>query len=238
MSFRPLLPALLITARHATVPTVHYNAPSPASAVTPTTTAQPSGDPAPDDSNPFASSYYHHPPPEPSASYHWTNNTSSTLTALLRTAVLLVVHGLCSLHQRLATTLHIHNAASLQALVCGRPHNTALLTLSNHTSTLDDPYILTALLPLREQLGAAGRHSWCAADVCFSRGDAVGAVFRLGRVFPVWRGGGLHQLGMDEALSYMAEGGWVHVSVTHTHTDMPTRKEREEAVRQRHDSST
>ena len=192
---------MLATARHATARI------APLEQAPPPTQPALSNDPS---TNPCASSYYYHPLPPPSTSYHW-GNSSSPLTLLLRTAILTLVHGFCALHQRL-NTLHTHNLPSLHALITDRPPHTALLTLSNHTSTLDDPYIVTALLPPAPLLYTdRNRRSWCADDVCFRRA-VYGPFFRLGRVFPVHRGGGLYQTGMTEALSYMVEGGWMHVS--------------------------
>ena len=204
MSWRLLLPAILVTARHATARANPLDQPleQPQSPSYP----PPSNDPA---TNPCASSYYYHTLPPPSTSYSWTNSDTS-LTRLLRTTILTLVHGFCALHQRL-NTIHTHNLPALQHLILHRPPTTALLTLSNHTSTLDDPYIITTLLPLTTLLSPHIRHSWCAEDVCFKRGVYV-PCFRLGRIFPIRRGGGLYQAGVSEALSYMVEGGWMHVS--------------------------
>ena len=211
MSWRLLLPAVLVTARHATGRPILLEQPPLLSPLPPLF-----DDPA---TNPCASSYYYHPPPPPSTSYSWTNS-DSPLTRLLRTTILTLVHGFCALHLRF-NTVHTHNLASLQQLILHRPAGTALLTLSNHTSTFDDPYIVTTLLPLTALLTPHGRHSWCAEDVCFKR-TWYGPFFRLGRVFPIHRGGGagggLYQAGMREALSYMAEGGWMHVSPPHIRT--------------------
>ena len=76
-------------------------------------------------------------------SYSWTN-FDTPLTRLLRSTILTLVHGLCALHLRL-NNLHTHNLPALHSAILHRPPGTALLTLSNHTSTLDDPYIVTAL---------------------------------------------------------------------------------------------
>ena len=209
MSWRLLLPALLLTARHTA--TTHSNPIPTNNNPTPTTLSPLANNPS---TNPCASSYYYHPPPPPSTSYHWSNSPT-LLTTLLRTTILTLVHGFCALHLRLATTLHTHNLPALQQLVLSRPPGHALLTVSNHTSTLDDPYVITALLPFTELLSPRLRHSWCAADICFRREWYV-PFFRLGRIFPVQRGGGLYQTGMTEALSYLVEGGWMHVSHTHT----------------------
>ena len=209
MSWRLLLPALLVTARHATTArTTQLDQPPPQPPPLPPL----SNDPA---TNPCASSYYNHPLPPPSTSYSWTN-ADSRLTRILRTAILTLVHGLCALHQQL-NTVHTHNLPALQHLILHRPPHTALLTLSNHTSTLDDPYIITALIPLPTLLSPLSRHAWCADDVCFKRA-AYGPFFRLGRIFPVRRfgGAGLYQPGMEEALSYMVEGGWMHVRTAAT----------------------
>ena len=221
MSWRLLLPALFLTTRHATPHTPLP--PNHSASMTLTPLPLPlANNPA---TNPCASSYYYHPPPPTAAAFHWTNS-DTLLTTILRTTILTLVHGFCALHQRF-NTLHTHGLPSLQQLVLSRPPGTALLTISNHTSTLDDPYIITTLLPFHQLLSAQhARHSWCAADICFKHGW-YGVWFRLGQIFPVQRGGGLYQAGTSEALSYLMDGGWVHVSrfINNAHSSSPERQQ-------------
>ena len=71
--------------------------------------------------------------------------------------------------------------ACAQALVDGHAHAQALITVSNHVAALDDPLVVSALLPP----GALGRPQalrWtmCATDRCF-RTRAAAAFFRAGK---------------------------------------------------------
>ena len=123
--------------------------------------------------------------------------------------MLTLVHGSCSLHQRLSRLhcfelqrLHAHLPSSASAPV---------LTVSNHASTIDDPWLITAVAPLPLLLSPLScRFSWCTAEICFSSPLRVHA-FRLGHIFPIVRGAGLRQQGMTEALGHLCEGHWLHV---------------------------
>ena len=106
-------------------------------------------------------------------------------------------------------------AARLAAAVAGRPPGQGLLTVANHTSTLDDPGVLSAALPLSlfatdHLSGRAVRWSLCAREVCHSN-PALSAFFRSGKTLAIERGGGVDQPSTRAAADALAEGGWVHV---------------------------
>ena len=66
----------------------------------------------------------------------------------------------------------------------GHAHPQALITVSNHVAALDDPLVVSALLPP----GALGRPralrwTMCATDRCF-RTRAAAAFFRAGKARP------------------------------------------------------
>ena len=97
------------------------------------------------------------------------------------------------------------------------PPARGLLTVSNHTSVLDDP-LLWGVLPARHLVARAHmRHALGAADICFASAPAR-AFFALGRVLPTHRlhrspRGGLFQPTLDALPALLAPpaAAWVHV---------------------------
>ncbi|KAK9836166.1 hypothetical protein WJX81_006146 [Elliptochloris bilobata] len=136
---------------------------------------------------------------------------------LVRTVVMAMVgslsrafmHGLCSTRIEGAEVLH----AALD-----RPPGQGLITVSNHVAALDDPLVVSALLP-PGALGRPGALRWtmCATDRCF-RTRAAAAFFRAGKVLPVERGAGLAQPGMRAAEACLANGDWLHIFPEGTRT--------------------
>ena len=91
-----------------------------------------------------------------------------------------------------------------------RPADRPLVTVCNHTSTLDEP-CLWALLPHRvfrnlEQM----RWTIAAEDVCFA-GPLSKWFFGSGHGISVRRGAGLQQPGVELAVRKLLEGKWLHI---------------------------
>lgn len=103
----------------------------------------------------------------------------------------------------------VHNKETLVDAVDNRPTDQGLLTVSNHTSCIDDP-CLWSVLKMKQILNLKKiRHVSAAADVAFSR-DIYAVCCSLGRVFPVVRGDGVYQRGMDFAIEHLDLGNWCH----------------------------
>ncbi|BDA47309.1 probable Tafazzin [Coccomyxa sp. Obi] len=101
--------------------------------------------------------------------------------------------------------------ASIIRSALDRPTGQALITVSNHVASLDDPLVTAALLPAGALLRpGALRWTLCATDRCFTS-PAASAFFRTAKVLPVERGAGLDQAGMRAAEARLAAGDWVHV---------------------------
>ena len=85
-----------------------------------------------------------------------------------------------------------------------------LITISNHSSCMDDPLIWGSLIPFKWHLNS-NRLRWSAAaqEICFSKGWHS-AFFSLGRTFPIVRGKGIYQPAMDYATELLKEGSWIH----------------------------
>eukprot|EP01028_Stygiella_incarcerata_P012058 TRINITY_DN724_c0_g1_i1.p1 TRINITY_DN724_c0_g1~~TRINITY_DN724_c0_g1_i1.p1 ORF type:complete len:357 (+),score=79.40 TRINITY_DN724_c0_g1_i1:109-1179(+) len=98
----------------------------------------------------------------------------------------------------------------------GDTRSRGLLTVSNHVTAVDDPVIVSVLCPLSMHWANAGRAmrwSLCADNRCFCFGPLVDGLMRVLNVLPVWRGRGVHQSGLDEAIQRLSgppPGNWVH----------------------------
>eukprot|EP00903_Cladosiphon_okamuranus_P006456 g6316.t1 len=96
-------------------------------------------------------------------------------------------------------------------LVRDRPEGEPLLTVANHSSTLDDPAVLAVLLPwdvvLRPSLM---RWAVCSQEICFET-PAISSFFGAGKVLPIERGAGLDQKLLLNFSRKLAAGGWCHI---------------------------
>jgi len=108
----------------------------------------------------------------------------------------------------------VHNRSRLVAAALARPPGQGLLTVSNHASTLDDPFLFTHLMPwafyLTEHQHGRTRWALCAKDVCFKH-DLLAQFFLSGKTLPVVRGGGIGQEIMQVAAERLGSGDWLHV---------------------------
>ena len=148
--------------------------------------------------------------------------------AAVRSATLASVAALCSLWLTRANTLVIRresdskDAASpadpslnplAAAVTCPRSGR-GLLSVSNHTSTLDDPALFAGALPLAhfatDHLTGGARWALCARDVCF-KNALLTRFFLSGKTLPVDRGAGAVQPSTLAAGAALAGGGWVHL---------------------------
>ncbi|KAI9248625.1 Phospholipid/glycerol acyltransferase, partial [Sporodiniella umbellata] len=85
-----------------------------------------------------------------------------------------------------------------------------VITVSNHKSTLDDPF-LWGVLPIRT-LFTPTQMRWVmgAADICYTSG-LKSYFFAFGQTIPTIRGGGIYQPGVDYAIHILNQGAWVHM---------------------------
>jgi len=106
------------------------------------------------------------------------------------------------------------NKEALLEAVMERPEGVGLITVSNHTSTLDDPMLFSAMLPwsffLSERVHKRVRWSLCAREMCY-RNWFLSQFFKSGKTLPVERGAGLYQPIMTVVARAVASGDWVHV---------------------------
>jgi hypothetical protein len=127
-----------------------------------------------------------------------------------RQIVIPVVGGAARLFVRGVNDLTLHDAHHLHAGL-QRPAGTGMLTVSNHISTMDDPGLLAAIVPLRT-LCDPDEMRWgvCAEDVCFRPGSWIERCASTAKVLPVVRGGGVRQPELDGVAAKLQAGQWVH----------------------------
>jgi monolysocardiolipin acyltransferase len=102
-----------------------------------------------------------------------------------------------------ANTVEMRHAERLEE---ARGRGRGLLTLANHVSLFDDPW-LTACLSGAQWSSLR----WIAADALNFFGSPLkAAVFNAGKCVPIVRGAGLDQPGMHFLVERLAAGDWVH----------------------------
>ena len=104
--------------------------------------------------------------------------------------------------------LRLHDAHHLEQGL-QRPSGTALLSVSNHIATVDDPHLLASIVPLRT-LANAKEMRWgvCGDDVCFRPGTTLCRLSDAAKVLPIRRGGGVWQPELDVIIQKLRDGDW------------------------------
>lgn len=108
-------------------------------------------------------------------------------------------------------TMHAHRLKILHDAIEKREKGRGLLTISNHQSVLDDPFLLGSLLPPRILSNAkAMRWALCSLDICFQN-EWSSRILRLGKALPIQRRGGVEQKFLSDAGDKLSDGDWVHM---------------------------
>ncbi|KAI1789890.1 acyltransferase-domain-containing protein [Ganoderma leucocontextum] len=91
-----------------------------------------------------------------------------------------------------------------------RNRRRGIVTMSNHISTLDDP-VVWGVLPARFYRDSR-RTRWTlgAADIMFTN-PVFSTFFRYGQVIETFRGDGIFQPAIDDAIQKLNCGEWVHL---------------------------
>jgi len=108
-------------------------------------------------------------------------------------------------------TTVVHGGEHLEKAINERGGKTALLTVINHQSCLDDPGIWGSILP-PNTLADTKIMRWgaSASEVIFVN-RPLASFWSLGKVVPIVRGWGVHQPAMNFLQSRLDAGGWVNV---------------------------
>ena len=131
-----------------------------------------------------------------------------------RDFVLGTVSGFGKIWLQIFNTFNVENHETLLRCTLERHQGDGLITVSNHASTLDDPFVISALLPwhvfYRESKYQKVRWSMCAKSVCF-KNKVLEDFFRNGKVMPIGRGEGFDQPIVSRMAERLVAGDWVHV---------------------------
>ena len=111
---------------------------------------------------------------------------------------------------QLFNTTKVHNKGALERAIDRRPGGVPLITCSNHTSCIDDPFLFGVIKYRYHFNPKTVRWSFAANDICFTK-DWHCRFFGLAKTVPVIRGGGVYQRGMDFVLGRLNMGEWLHI---------------------------
>lgn len=131
-----------------------------------------------------------------------------------RSATLGVVSLFSKLVLAVLNDFSVEGRDRLMQQVEAREEGRGLITVCNHTSTGDDPFLFCNLLPasffFREHVHSGNRWSLCAQEMCY-RNKLLAAFFQSGKTLPIQRGGGPDQPIMRTVAREVARGHWVHI---------------------------
>ncbi|EJT98252.1 acyltransferase-domain-containing protein [Dacryopinax primogenitus] len=91
-----------------------------------------------------------------------------------------------------------------------RDNGTGILTVCNHISVLDDPLIWGVMPTYTYFDPNLSRWTLGASDIIFTN-PLFGVFFRTGQVFETFRGGGIYQTAVDDAIRTLDDGRWIHI---------------------------
>ncbi|TMW65971.1 hypothetical protein Poli38472_003736 [Pythium oligandrum] len=92
-----------------------------------------------------------------------------------------------------------------------RPANTPLITVSNHTATVDDPAVFATILPWKYALPWYARWSLVSQEYSYTRGRLLRAFFFSAKALPIKRGAGINQPMLASLFEKVQQGNWVHI---------------------------
>ena len=129
-------------------------------------------------------------------------------------ALLAGIWASCRVFMFLLNDTTLVNVGAAHDALLRREEGRALITVSNHVSSMDDPLMIACVMPLSVAVSPS-RVRWtpCATDRCFRTESAMRELFfRLTKVVPLERGAGarFRQRGIEEMLRRLGDGDWVH----------------------------
>lgn len=138
-------------------------------------------------------------------------DAESTLLRVARTGTI----GLVSLLSRAFLThlndVVVYDQHKLHEALLHRPRGMPLLTVANHASTLDDPGLVSVLVPTSVLMDHnAMRWGLCSQELCFPSA-ALAAFFGAGKVLPIRRGETVEQPELQVFGRRFRHGDWLHI---------------------------
>ncbi|GLE09262.1 hypothetical protein PINS_up020871 [Pythium insidiosum] len=105
----------------------------------------------------------------------------------------------------------IEGAEILRKQVDERPAGTALITVSNHTATVDDPAVFASMLPWKYALPWNARWGLVSQEYSYLKGLPLRAFFYSAKALPIKRGAGIDHSMLESFFEKVQEGKWVHI---------------------------
>ncbi|CAH0522141.1 unnamed protein product [Peronospora belbahrii] len=112
--------------------------------------------------------------------------------------------------QRMNTT-KVEGVEILTQQLDQRPKGVAVITVSNHSATVDDPALFANMMPWRFAWPWKGRWSLASQEYCYTKGKLVSALFFGAKTLPVKRGAGIDHQMIQAIFDKVEEGSWVHI---------------------------
>uniref|UniRef100_A0A7S3D506 Tafazzin family protein n=1 Tax=Palpitomonas bilix TaxID=652834 RepID=A0A7S3D506_9EUKA len=150
-------------------------------------------------------------PPVASAPISIEEEDLPVLSSSLRTLLVGVIALFSKSVMNGLNTTEVLHEERIQDIIYHRPDNRGLVTVSNHTSAVDDPFTPSVFLPTPWLLDSdLVRWTLCATDRCF-KNQAMSFFFKTVKVLPVQRGAGLDHHYMQTAVDMVSRGHWMHI---------------------------
>ncbi|KAF9937521.1 hypothetical protein BGZ67_001198 [Mortierella alpina] len=143
--------------------------------------------------------------------YSIYNPSEKGLWSCMSTLVMCGVAAVSKTFMTFGAYTGIHNMNPFLKILYD-PHRTRpILTVTNHSSTADDP-LLWGALPWKcyWQPTRTIRYALGAQELCYPN-EPVGAFFRFGQIVPIIRGNGIYQPAIDKSINLLRSGKWVHI---------------------------
>ena len=137
-----------------------------------------------------------------------------------KSVAIATVGSVCRLFIRGGNQLHMHESQHLERAL-HRPKGIALLSVSNHIATVDDPHLLASIVPFDTLMHGRSEMRWgvCGDDVCFRPGTMLCRFADAAKVLPIRRGAGIWQPELDAIIQKLRDGGAcipsAHVPLSH-----------------------
>ncbi|RHY18574.1 hypothetical protein DYB32_010360 [Aphanomyces invadans] len=103
------------------------------------------------------------------------------------------------------------NEETLEKWVLSRPDHRALITVTNHSATVDDPAVLAAMLPWSCARPSLSRWSICSQEYCYAKGPLLSTIFFGTKTLPIKRGAGIDHPFLEDLFKRVQDGDWVHI---------------------------
>ncbi|KAF9376906.1 hypothetical protein CPB97_010524 [Podila verticillata] len=136
---------------------------------------------------------------------------NSTLWNIASTMVIASVAVISKAFMTFGAQTSVHNINPFLDILCDPKRTRSILTVTNHTSTADDP-LLWGALPWKCYWNPSRtiRYALGAQELCYPN-KTIGAFFQCGQVVPIIRGNGIFQPAVNESIRLLQQGKWVHV---------------------------